>query len=74
MTIDRYFELQDKLLCLENALQHYGMRDEAKTAISTWEELFDIVDKEDIKHVEQRCLDFLSKYKHVRDKFNIECV
>lgn len=74
MKIERYFELQDKLLCLENALKHYGMKEEAKAAIYLWEDLFDIVDKEDTKHVEERYLDFLAKYKHVRDKFNKECV
>ena len=74
MTIERYFELQDKLLCLENALRYYGMKDEAKAAICMWEDLFDIVDKEDTNHVEERCLKFLANCKHVRDRFNKECV
>lgn len=72
MTIERYFELQDKLLALENALRHYGMNDESRAVICLLEELFTILNEEDTKHVEERCLKFLEKYKHVRDKFNRE--
>lgn len=72
MTIERYFELQDKLLALENALRHYGMKDESRAVICLLEELFTILNEEDTKHVEERCLKFLEKYKHVRDKFNRE--
>lgn len=74
MTSERYFELQDKLLALENALQHYGMKDESKAVFCLLEDLFVILDEEDTNHVEERCLKFLAKYKHVRDKFNRECV
>lgn len=50
------------------------MNDESKEAFSILEDLLTITIKEDTKHAEQRCLDFLAKYKHVRDRFNIECV
>lgn len=74
MTTDQYFELQDKLLGLENALQHYGMKNESKEVFSILEDLLYITIKEDTNNAEQRCLDFLAKYKHVRDRFNVECV
>lgn len=59
MKIERCFELQDKHLCLENALRHYGMKDESRDVFCILEDLFAIVDKNDTKQAKQRRLKFL---------------
>lgn len=43
------------------------MKDGAKAVIHIWENLFDIVNKNDTKQAELRCLKFLAKYEHVCD-------
>lgn len=58
MTIERCVELQDKLLCLENALRHYGMNAESKATFCILEGLICHRDKDDTKQAEQRCLEF----------------
>lgn len=74
MTIERCVELQDKLLCLENALRHYGMNAESKATFCILERLIYHRDKDDTKQAEQRCLEFWAKYKHVRNRFDREYV
>lgn len=50
------------------------MKDESKAVFCLLEDLFVILNEEDTNHVEERCLKFLGRYKHVRDKFDKEFV
>lgn len=71
MTVERFFELQTKILTLESALSHFGMQNELKELCDIMLDTFLLINREeDLNGTEQKCLDFIDKYWYVKEKLD----